>query len=271
MRGLSEQSAEPLSPPRLNKALLPVSGYFDLWVCLISSALCFQSEFLCFSCSATSRVVCPHHLSADPDPNFYFSADSDPGPASHQTCANLQQLVFRLSTASFKPPRLNRDYPRPSMAPFWAYSRTLEFWHWAASQNVDLSGSGSTTLPVRYGYRYGTVFRSLRLFGHFKVFDVYPIFSCVKHTGRSLMHRYGTVTLGFLYFMMFSFVTDNCTFLAQMDFFAWHYCSDPVLQFQIFISPYAWIISLGCADCVRAPASASQKKTQPLLRRPRSH
>jgi hypothetical protein len=72
--------------------------------------------------------VCPHHLSADPDPNFYFSADPDPnfyfsadpypGPASHQTCANLQPLVYRLSTASFKPPRFNRDYPLPSVAPF---------------------------------------------------------------------------------------------------------------------------------------------------------
>ncbi len=35
----------------------------------------------------------------DPDLNFYF--DSDPDPATHNSDANLQSLVYRPSTAPF--------------------------------------------------------------------------------------------------------------------------------------------------------------------------
>ncbi len=118
----------------------------------------------------------------------------------------------------YKPPRLNRDL----------YSRTLEFWRWPASQNADPSGSGSATLPFRYRYRF-SIFETLRSFSGFRRLS--NIFMCETHTGHSLMHRlpWGS------YVMMFSFVTDNCTgtFLAQMYFFAWLYCSVTVPHFQI--------------------------------------
>jgi hypothetical protein len=68
----------------------------------------------------------------------------------------------------------------------------------------------------------------------------------------------GTSTLGFLFYDVL-FVTDRTLF-----------CSGSAVS-KFSVSPYAWIMWLGRADCVRAPASASQKKTQPLLRRARFH
>jgi hypothetical protein len=80
--------------------------------------------------------ACFFHFDADPDPTYHFHADLDtylvpvpftfirtqiPGPAPHQSDANLQPLNYtaQISTATFfEPPGLHCGSPQPSMTPF---------------------------------------------------------------------------------------------------------------------------------------------------------
>jgi hypothetical protein len=52
---------------------------------------------------ATGRAADPYYFIANPGPSFYFNVDPAPAfrfnAAPHQSAANLQPLVFRLSTA----------------------------------------------------------------------------------------------------------------------------------------------------------------------------
>jgi hypothetical protein len=54
-----------------------------------------------------AKVADPHHLTADPDPAFYFNTDSD---------LIKVMLVYRTSRLNFEPPALCCDRPRPSTA-----------------------------------------------------------------------------------------------------------------------------------------------------------
>jgi hypothetical protein len=63
--------------------------------------------------SCPSRVADPHHLTADPDPAFYFYADPDP----YQSYANLQQPVYRPFRAPFEPPLCVHGSPRLHFEP----------------------------------------------------------------------------------------------------------------------------------------------------------
>jgi hypothetical protein len=54
-----------------------------------------------------ARVADPHRLNVNPKPAFHLHVDTDPpfnadpDPARHESHANLQPLIYRLSMAQF--------------------------------------------------------------------------------------------------------------------------------------------------------------------------
>ncbi len=75
------------------------------------------------SCTGTARsssLADPHHGDVDPDPSFHFDADQDPNfhfdvepdPATHQSDANLRQLLYSTDPPS-QPLALFRAFTAP--------------------------------------------------------------------------------------------------------------------------------------------------------------
>ncbi len=73
------------------------------------------------------KIGSKKNFNADPDPAFYFTVLRIRIQLLFKVMENLRPLVHGLSRASFEPPGLYCEHPRPSAVLFWASKAFLNF------------------------------------------------------------------------------------------------------------------------------------------------